>query len=396
MRENKLRRNIKLDYIFSGLNNITLINAIWMLYFVSKGLSLIEIGVIETVYHFVSFVGEVPTGAIADIYGRKVSRLLGKAISILGTVIILLSKNAWGIGIGFVMTAIAVNLESGTGRALIYDTLIELNEEKKFSSILAKLTIFLQITGIVNILVGGYIATIDYNYVYMLSILIGCVTLAIAYFFTEPEVHQVESREVIRKSSSMLSQMVDATKTVVQSKILTVTILFDAVSGMLIASIFMYLQLLLKSQGLNEFEIALSMVSGGITAIIFSSFAERIRNKFSASKLLVVLSLVWVIGSWGMAFSTLRIVSFFLIYGIQALTGIYNSSIINKNAASDKRATILSFGNMIFSVFMMIAFPIWGWIGDSFGVAYVFVAFAIITTLLLPIISLTVHHFEKA
>ncbi|MGO1368836.1 MAG: MFS transporter [Senegalia sp. (in: firmicutes)] len=389
MRGKKLRRNIKLDYLFSGMNNITLINAIWMLYFVSKGLSLVEIGIIETIYFFVSFVGEVPTGAVADIYGRKTSRIIGKIVSVLGTIIILISQNIWGVGFGFILTAIAGNLESGTGRALIYDTLLEMDKEDKFSSILSKLTIVMQITGIINILLGGYIATVDYDSVYKLSILIGCITLFIAFLFTEPNIKS--GCEKTGGRTTMLIQIINTTKMILHNKILSVAILYDAISATIVASVFMYMQLLFKSQGLNEFEIAVSMVLGGVAAIISSSLADKLKSKFQTTKLLIILSVAWVLGAWGMVISSLQIVSFFLIYGIQALTGIYNNSIINAHAESDKRATILSFSNMVFSVFMMISLPVWGWIGDNIGINFVFLIFAIITTLCLPLLSVITY-----
>ena len=64
-----------------------------MLYLAAKGLSLFQIGLMETVFHVTSFLMEVPTGVVADLYGRKVSRALGRAADVVSTALILLSHN---------------------------------------------------------------------------------------------------------------------------------------------------------------------------------------------------------------------------------------------------------------------------------------------------------------
>ena len=92
---------------------------------------------------------------------------------------------------------------------------------------------------------------------------------------------------------------------------------------------------------------------------------------------------------------SLQIVSFFLIYGIQALADIYNSSIMNEYAVSDKRATILSVSSMIYSIFMMIALPIWGWIGNNYGINIIFLIFALIATICLPLFAVITHVLVK-
>lgn len=41
-----------------------------MIYLAGKGMSLTQLGLLETIFHITSFTMEVPTGAVADIFGR--------------------------------------------------------------------------------------------------------------------------------------------------------------------------------------------------------------------------------------------------------------------------------------------------------------------------------------
>ena len=82
---------------------------------------------------------EVPTGALADRFGRRWSLMLGSslfaaAVFIFGIAdnypIILLSYTAWGLALTF---------QSGADTALLYDSLKHLNREEEFQRINSRL-----------------------------------------------------------------------------------------------------------------------------------------------------------------------------------------------------------------------------------------------------------------
>src|SRR5512147_922315 len=50
------------------------------LFLLSRGLDLFEINVVFAVYLITAFLFEVPTGAVADVFGRKVSFILSCAV----------------------------------------------------------------------------------------------------------------------------------------------------------------------------------------------------------------------------------------------------------------------------------------------------------------------------
>ena len=121
-----LRANIKKNYLFVALASLNLTHGVWMIFLALKGFSLIELGFLEGIYHVTSFLMEIPTGAIADIWGRKLSRVMGRLIAIVAFLIMFLSGSFIIQAIGFMITAISNNLESGAGDALVYDSLLEL------------------------------------------------------------------------------------------------------------------------------------------------------------------------------------------------------------------------------------------------------------------------------
>src|SRR3989344_2098851 len=75
LQEVKLLWLFYLSHFFSTALNAT--EAIWVVYMMSKNFTFAQIGLNFAVFALSRFIFEVPTGAIADIYGRKLSTVLG-------------------------------------------------------------------------------------------------------------------------------------------------------------------------------------------------------------------------------------------------------------------------------------------------------------------------------
>src|SRR6056297_4316600 len=99
---NDLRKNVYKNYIFTFINNFNVTSGIWMLFLASRGLSLFQIGIMESIFHITSFIMEIPTGMVADLYGRKTSRLLGRVATIISFLIMLFSHTTIFFAISFI------------------------------------------------------------------------------------------------------------------------------------------------------------------------------------------------------------------------------------------------------------------------------------------------------
>ncbi|NBK26550.1 MAG: MFS transporter, partial [Spirochaetia bacterium] len=100
--------------------NLSFTHGIWMIYLASRGFSLIQLGALEAIFHITSFLMEVPTGSVADIWGRKTSRLAGRVCYALSLVLMYWGPTFWLQILAFVLSALGYNLESGAGDALLY------------------------------------------------------------------------------------------------------------------------------------------------------------------------------------------------------------------------------------------------------------------------------------
>ena len=75
----KIKNQIRKLYASSILGNLSLTGA-WVAILASRGFSLVEIGLAETAYHAASLLTEIPSGTLADVFGRKRPRAQGLPI----------------------------------------------------------------------------------------------------------------------------------------------------------------------------------------------------------------------------------------------------------------------------------------------------------------------------
>lgn len=94
-----------------------------VIYFASIGLSASQIGIIFAMWPLFSLLFEIPTGAVADLYGRKFSVMLGWFMA--GTAILLvpLSNNYYYLLVLFALQGIAQTFVSGAYDAWVVDLL---------------------------------------------------------------------------------------------------------------------------------------------------------------------------------------------------------------------------------------------------------------------------------
>lgn len=108
----KLQRNIPLDYIAAFISNLNMQGCIWVLYLAYRGLNLMEIGIMEGIYHATSIVCEIPSGAAADLFGRKRCMLLSCICIAASCLIMLFADKPWLFALSFMIQALGNNLNS--------------------------------------------------------------------------------------------------------------------------------------------------------------------------------------------------------------------------------------------------------------------------------------------
>ena len=371
---NRLKKNIKVDYIYRFLSSIDISSAIWVLYLAHKGMSLIEIGLLESVHHITSLVCEVPTGALADIMGRKNAIILGRIMSAIGAILMLFCNSFLGFAIAFVISAISYNLNSGSEEALVYDSLKVIGEEEKYLKINGNLNFIIEVAQGIAVLVGGILSDYSFTYSYTLSAIISICALGISFGFKEPEFHE-EAKERV----TIVGHFKSCYEVIKSNKKIILIMMFFELIFMTGTTTHFYSQQYFSEMGYSRSLIAIIYVVASIGCAIGAKLAYKVERKLKRSMLYIVpmvggVCLIILSNSKNIA----AIIGFIMFsISINILYPV-SSNYINKLIPSAQRATLISVQSICFSIFMIMIFPLLGFIGQLSSLKVAFMVLAVI------------------
>lgn len=371
MNNNQYYKNIYINYAFTFLKNLNLTQGIWMLYLASKGLSLFEIGTLEGVFHVTSLIMETPTGAVADIFGRKASRLVGVILAVISSILMIISDCYLMFALSFVIMALSYNFESGANEALVYDSLMMDNEESLYMKIAGRTEVIYQTTSIVALVLGGIVGNIQYTYVYYIAILLNVLALLAGLLFKEP-CHQKDKHKT-KLLTAMKKQYVESFIAVRYNHRLFYLILFSALLSASVTLSFYYLQIAWQQNGLSTFTIGVYLSVSAAAAAVGAVFADRIEKRLGETVILRTAPFMIAISIIGMCFIRMALLPFCIMSVVETIVFVATRDYINQTISSQQRATILSFESVMFSLVMILIFPLFGLLSDLIEIRYTFI-----------------------
>ena len=150
----------------SQLRKLNLMNFFLSLFFISpvamffyrqRGLDLTQVLFLESVLSFCIVLFEVPTGIVADKFGRKRSILMGIGLFGVELVLTFFARGFLMFTLVFALMGIAVTFMTGSVEALIYDTLKEQNKTCLMKRAMGSYG-FYSLTGkFIALVIGGYV-----------------------------------------------------------------------------------------------------------------------------------------------------------------------------------------------------------------------------------------------
>lgn len=374
----KLERNIKLDYMYTALNNLNMMNFVWVLYLSHCGMSLAQIGILEGIFHVTSTICEIPSGAIADLFGRRNSMIAGRICIAVSCLIMLFTRNFVGFASGFMIQALGYNFNSGSEEALVYDSAKLSGQEESYLKINGRINVLIEVSQIFATVVGGVLSEYSYTYCYIACFSIAVLSVLPLLFMTEPPIKRtnmkrnawlVKTREHFRKCFLILSGNRDILE----------IILFYSGIFMMDALLFFYGQQYFSERGLDKIQIGFLLMGVGIASSVGAVLSERIYRKIGEiiSGIHAICISICIV-TFGIGGTTFAMVAFVLSGFLSAMLYPVQSNILNSLIPSEQRATLISVNSMCFSVMMIIVFPVIGGLADEFGLDEVFTVFGII------------------
>lgn len=356
---------------FSGLR---ITDAVWVALLAARGFSLWEIGLAESVYHVVSLLFEVPSGMAADLLGRKKTLVFGGFLVVTSNLLMAFAPNLFFICLAMGLNALSNTMFSGTGTALVYDSLKQTGRTEDYIKVSANES---QISMAANAF-GSLASTLEqflhFTGFYLLSALFEVISTISRLLMTEPVVTEAQAsreQQTFRDLPRLFTQLVRDSLHALRTCPLAVRLILSSA----IISVPSYLTKMFLQQRLIELGwptalLFVPMLLGGVACVIGTEIARRLkphslRRFYTVCALLCGLGtlLVGAAPAWG------GICGMMLVQGILEIYLLHESQRLNDVIPSDQRATIISVDSMMYSILMIPASPFIGWVGDWFGQA---------------------------
>lgn len=182
-----MKKNIKLLYGFSFFDQFMIVIALWVPYLATKGIGMRQFMELQAVFALVILCGELPSGVLSDLWGRKKTLLLGSTLKAVSFSLLPLWSSYEGFLFYHLTMGIALSMISGGDVALLYDSYLAAGDEKsRGTAVFGNAKLAAQTGTTVSALLGGAVVTLSYGHLLWANAMLSWIPVLLVLRITEP------------------------------------------------------------------------------------------------------------------------------------------------------------------------------------------------------------------
>jgi len=336
---------------------------IFALYAEQELFTLFNVGLIFSVEAIAVVLFEYPTGAVADLIGRKKSMIMSGFCVFIGFIFLAIGGSMTMFIIYAVINAFSRSLFSGSDSAFIYDTLKEESKEKYFKKIIGMKYALWPIGASIGSVIGGYLALISFKLTIILTLIPTTIAIFLSFLLIEPrykkENHGIfkqmfKSSGIILRNSNLIILLISA---------LILIGIGDSIHS-LKPIFFQFLEVPIHYFG---YIFAISFGVSALGHYYSHEISEKLGDKwtvvFASLGYAVPVIIATFVSVW-LAVGMLLLKQLFYGFGRPA-----TEHLINMETESSTRATVISGYNFMRNLGIAIFIPLIGFYADIFTIS---------------------------
>ena len=160
---------------------------VWVPYLATLGITMRQFMELQAVFALVILCGEVPSGLLSDLWGRKKTLLVGSTLKAISFSLLPLWSSYEGFLFHHLMMGIALSMISGGDVALLYDSHLAAGGEKsRGTAVLGNMQLAGQTGAAVSALLGGAIVTLSYGHLLWANAILSWIPMLLVLRVAEP------------------------------------------------------------------------------------------------------------------------------------------------------------------------------------------------------------------
>ncbi len=336
-----------------------------VLFYEENGLGLKEIFLLKSVYSVVLVSLDIPTGYLADAWGRKNCLLTGCLVAFGGFVCYSFSYTFVAFFIAEILLGIGQSLVSGADSALLYDTMLQYDREKDYLKYEGKVTMVGNFSEAFAGIFGGLLATFSLRLPFYCQVGIAFIGIPAALGLKEFNV----CTRIVNPLKNILGII---RYSLITNKSLCYDIMFSGIIGAATLTMAWFVQPVLMQialpTGLFGVVWTVLNLTVGVAALYSDALSAWLGENRTYALILVFIVGGYIAVSFCLNYTSLLL--FFLFYAVRGFATPILKGYINRQTFSEMRATVLSIRNFIIRLIFASMAPFLGWLSDSFSLAF--------------------------
>jgi MFS family permease len=347
-------RNIIALYIIKFSRWFLLIMPIMIPFYYSNGLDQMDVMWVQAGAYSLAFaVLEIPSGYLADIWGRKKTLFVGTVTGFAGYLIYCFAHNLEEFMVAEFILGIGASMISGTDSAMLYDTLLDVKREKEYMKYEGRVSGYGLYFESAASLIGGliFLTLLNLRIPFYFQAVVAFAGIPASLVLYEPDRHvplmKFKWNGIFRIIANSLWE----------NNRLRIVLLFSSFVGGCTLTFAWYVQAYWRWLAIPEEYNFLLWTPLNLTAAVFTIYAYRFERFLKVKWSVLVIALFLPLGFFalGVFGAFLAIAFMFFFYFIRGFANPVLKDYINRRTTSDIRATVLSIRTlMIRTVFFMV------------------------------------------
>jgi len=357
-------------------------------FFQSKGLSMADVFVLQALFGLVVLITEVPSGYVADLFGRKTTLVIGAVIAGVGHSLLLLADGFWGLACFEIALAIAHSLISGADIAILYDTELAMGRGAQAQrQIVGRLYSFRTVSESIAALLCSLLLLHSMDLVIWVQAVVGWIPLGLALLLVEPPGARLASDDHVGNMAEICRMLLT------RSRLLRLIVLALSIWSLTTFFAVWLIQKIWENQGIELVHFGYLWAGLTVIAALAGRYAHVAEDRLGTTGLLLFIGLTPVVGylgleHLGMVGGYIASITFFISRGFGM---VVLRDALNQRIPSEYRATANSLTSFGFRGAFMLSGPLVGYFLDFWGMTatlYLLAAatLAIFLTLVLPLL----------
>lgn len=370
--------------------SISFISATYVMFLISKGLNLFEVNLVNFVFFVTLFVCEIPTGIVADVFGRKRSFVISCFLLSLSLFVYAFSDYFLLFLLAEAIGAIARTFESGAFQAWIVDRLKYYDYEEPIHPIFKKEQQWVQGATIIGALSGAFLASWNPTLPWIAGGITAFIAGFAAIFLMKEEYFVREKMSVIEGFKSMKSVARKSIRYGAKNKAVRFIMVIGAIQFFALQAPNMQWQPFFTDHLQDQTMFGFLYVGISLSLIVGASLSGRLLKKVTNERAALIVSqsvvgigliLTAIFSSYAVA------IVFFLSHEIaRGAFKPIKDAYLHDNIPSKERATLISFESISHHIGGAVGLLVSGFIALNTSISFTWIlsgSFLIITAMIL-------------